>query len=200
MFYYSLCEMGFFQQFVRSQAGQGIDILSKIRAAGNYLRIVGGGITSPDCLLTSGEGFLRNYLLGKLWLADLFPELLPLNHCWLPDDFGQDPELPVAVKALGMTSISFSRLPGIPPSAGIHNTELETEMLTTGADFLWAASDKASTVYTHWMTGPVPGYFQGAGLAKSCGAQQDVVTSIQTFLGYNNVGLTQWTPPYSSTS
>lgn len=198
LYYYSLCEIGYFQKFVQTQIARGIEIVPKIRAAGQYLRIVGGGITSPDCLLSSGEAFLRNYLLGNLWLAHNLPELLPLKHCWLPDDFGQDPELPVAVQALGMTSIGFSRLPGIPPPPGVQQQELEIQLLTSGADFLWASSDNASIVYTHWMPGPVPGYYQGSGLAKSGGAQKQVVQAIQSFLAYNNKDLTTYTPPFSA--
>jgi alpha-mannosidase len=113
-YYYSLCEMGFFRKFIEAQTAQGVDIVRKIKEFGHHLRIVGGGMVSPDCLLSSGEGFLRNYLLGKLWLAEHFPNLLPLKHCWLPDDFGQDPELPVAVKALGMTSHLVFALAGNP--------------------------------------------------------------------------------------
>jgi alpha-mannosidase len=196
LYYYSVCEMGFFQKFVQTQIAQGIDILAKLRAAGSYLRIVGGGITSPDCLLCSGEGFLRNYLVGKLWLADVLPELLPLKHCWLPDDFGQDPELPVAVKALGMTSISFSRLPGIPPNGNsVNDPQLEMEMLTSGADFWWTCSDNASVVFTHWMPGPVPGYFQGGALSTCNGKP---VAAIQDFLQCNNPDLTTYTPPFSA--
>jgi Glycosyl hydrolases family 38 N-terminal domain len=147
LYYYSVCEIGYLQKFVEAQIAQGVDIISKLRAVGNYLRIVGGGITSPDCLLSDGEAFIRNYLVGKLWLAEALPELLPLRHCWLPDDFGQDPELPVAVKALGMRSIAFSRLPGIPPTKSITNQILEIEMLTSGADFHWVASDRVHRVY-----------------------------------------------------
>jgi len=197
-YYYSICEMGFFRKFISTQLEQGIDIVSKIHAMGSFLRIVGGGITSPDCLLSSGESFLRNYLLGKLWLAKLFPELLPLKHCWLPDDFGQDPELPVAVKAMGMTSISFSRLPGIPPSAGILDTALEMDFIRRGADFYWLASDQASSVFTHWMTGAVPGYYQGGDLASSDGIQSKIVSAIQGFLQYANVDLSTYTPPFSA--
>jgi glycosyl hydrolase family 38 len=150
-YYYSLSEMGFFQEFVNTKLEQGIDIVSQIRNFGKHLRIVGGGIVSPDCLLSSGEAFLRNYLLGKLWLANLFPELLPLKHCWVPDDFGEDPDLPIAAKALGMSSISFSRLPGIAPG-NWQQTELQTDVIAHGADFWWTASDNASTVRVRLQT------------------------------------------------
>ncbi|MGD0125138.1 MAG: hypothetical protein ABSF46_07270 [Terriglobia bacterium] len=202
-FYYSLCEMGFFKKFVDTQMANGVDVVAQIRAAGNYLRIVGGGITSPDCLVCSGEGFLRNYLVGKLWLASVFPELLPLKHCWIPDDFGQDPELPVAVQALGMTSIGFSRLPGITPgnpSSGISDTTLAEEMLSGSVDFWWSASDNASTVFAHWMPGGTTagqGYYQGGPGNGTTGLTGNVVSAIQNFLAYYNKDFTTFTPPFS---
>lgn len=194
-YYYSICEMGFFRKFISTQIENRVDMISILRGIGSFLRIVGGGITSPDCLLPSGEGLLRNYLLGKLWLAETLPELLPLKHCWLPDDFGQDPELPVAVKAMGMTSISFSRLPGIPPSPGIQDTALEERLVAQGVDFNWIASDRSS-VFTHWMTGPVPGYYQGGSLATSNGNEATIVSTLQDFLeGYNSSG--SYLPPFT---
>jgi alpha-mannosidase len=197
-YYYSLCEIGYLQKFVETKIAAGIDIVPILRKIGSYLRIVGGGITSPDCLLCSGEGFLRNYLVGRLWLADLLPKFLPLKHCWIPDDFGQDPELPIAAQALGMTSISFSRLPGLAPG-NTPDLSFQTEMLTSGADFWWTASDQASRVYTHWMPGvpPPPGYFQGGALESSNGDPDLVVAAIQAFLAYNNPDLTTFTPPFS---
>jgi alpha-mannosidase len=198
-YYYSLCETGYLQEFVNKN---GTEVISQLKAARNFLRIVGGGITSPDCLVCSGEGFLRNYLIGKLWLASVFPELLPLKHCWIPDDFGQDPELPVAVKALGMTSIGFSRLPGITPGnpdSGISDTSLAEVMLSGNVDFRWTASDNASTVLTHWMPGGKSagqGYYQGhhgGGTNLTAGA----VTAIQNFLAYYDKKFTDFTPPLS---
>jgi alpha-mannosidase len=197
-YYYSLCEIGYFQEFIETKIAAGVDIVPIIRKIGSYLRIVGGGITSPDCLLCSGEGFLRNYLLGKLYLAGLFPELLPLKHCWIPDDFGQDPELPIAAQALGMVSVSFSRLPGLAPG-NTPDLSFQTEMLTSGADFWWTASDNASRIYTHWMPAvpPDPGYFQGGALESSNGDPDQIVAAIQAFLAYNNPDLTTFTPPFS---
>jgi len=193
-YYYSLSEMGFFQEFVNTKLEQGVDIVSQIRNFGEHLRIVGGGIVSPDCLLSSGESFLRNYLLGKLWLASLFPELLPLKHCWVPDDFGQDPDLPIAAKALGMSSISFSRLPGIAPG-NWQQTELQTDVIAHGADFWWIASDNASTLFTHFMVGGT--YSHGANLATSNGVPAKVVSAIQTFLRHNDNAKTL-KPPFSA--
>ncbi|MFN8642543.1 MAG: hypothetical protein U0802_13145 [Candidatus Binatia bacterium] len=60
-YFYSIAEMGYLQRFVASRP----DRLPALHAVGNDLRIVGGGITSPDNLLPNGETFLRDYLVGK---------------------------------------------------------------------------------------------------------------------------------------
>ena len=205
-YYYSICEMAYLQAFVLTNPALAGVIASA--GANGYLRIVGGGITSPDCLVTSGEGFLRNYLVGKLWLAARFPgtNLAQLRHCWLPDDFGQDPELPIAVKAMGMESISFSRIPGYVPlstSAPANwNLELVNSLLTqgNGVDFYWQASDGASSVFTHWMPGGVPGYYQGSSLFEVQSDSTDqqpaaVIAAINQFLaGYTNQGAYAYSP------
>src|SRR5262249_18520118 len=126
------------------------------------LRIVGGGITSPDNLICAGEAFIRSYLFGRLWLGQKFPDLLPLKHCWIPDDFGQDPELPVLVPAMGMRRIAFTRLPGTPPAYS--NSTLSEQLLKDGVDFFWQSSDPGSKVYTHWLQGF---YTQGASVVVS---------------------------------
>jgi alpha-mannosidase len=180
-YYYSVCEMGYLQKFVSYQAQQGNDVVTAIRRAGASLRIVGGGITSPDNLVCSGEAFIRNYLLGKLWLKQTFPETLPLRHCWIPDDFGQDPELPVVVQALGMTSVAFWRLPQT-------NIQLCDTLLENGLDFFWQASDRGSKVYAHWLQG---GYGQGKKISDG-----DVIANINSYLESNSVNQSA-IPPYS---
>src|SRR5439155_9683307 len=63
-YYYSVAEMGYLQRFVEAHP----DRLDSLRAVGADLRIVGGGITSPDSLLPPGEAFIRDYLVGKHWV------------------------------------------------------------------------------------------------------------------------------------
>ena len=193
-YYYSLCEIGYLRSFVEATNRSDCDNRSLIGVIGDALRIVGGGITSPDCLVCSGEGFIRNYLVGKLWLMSNLPELPPLRHCWIPDDFGQDPELPVAVAALGLRTISFSRAPGLLP-ARIRGP-LQGDLLTNGVDFWWEASDGTS-VYAHWMPGVVPGYNQGTALSQSDGSEESIVAAISQFLSQYKLGdPTDWAPPY----
>jgi len=176
-YYYSICEMGYFQKFISYQAQQGKDVVSQFQSVGQSLRIVGGGITSPDNLVCAGEAIIRNYLLGRLWLGQMFPELLPLKHCWIPDDFGQDPELPVVVQAMGMLSIAFARTPCNAPAHP--NQQACAQFLQSGADFFWQSSDPNSKVYAHWLQG---GYPQGWDI----GSGQEALDNIYSYLQSNN--------------
>jgi len=182
---YSICEMDYLQEYVAYETGQGNNVIQQIQNVASQLAIIGGGITSPDNLLTSGEGFIRNYLLGKLWLSQNFSSLLPLQYCWIPDDFGHDPELPVTLQALGMIAASFERIPGIMGTA--LNPILSNVLMTQGLDFWWQASD-GSQVLAHWLRG---GYGQGAGIDSGGGPQQNIYTYLAS---YNQNG--SGNPPY----
>jgi len=157
-YYYSVAEMGFLARFVDAHPG----VRDTLRGVAPSLRIVGGGITSPDDLLPSGEAFIRDYLVGKTWVdANLG---LPLREAWLPDDFGHDAQLPIVLDAMGLTAVGFGRVLGAdrtlqsvglqPPSPGSLATKLLQE---DGLDFEWQAAD-GSQVLAHWMPG---GYCQG---------------------------------------
>ncbi|HXU36179.1 MAG TPA: hypothetical protein VN937_07420 [Blastocatellia bacterium] len=195
-YYYSICEMGYLQKFISYQAEQGNDVVSQFQAAGQSFRIVGGGITSPDNLVCAGEAFIRSYLMGRVWLGQVFPDLLPLKHCWIPDDFGQDPELPVAVQAMGLISIAFARLPGTAPA--FVSSKLKDQLLQNGVDFFWQSSDPGSKVYTHWLQG---GYPQGSGIDDNPSTQQpdpkSVLPNMFGYLASNNLNGSGY-PPYSA--
>ncbi|HEX6375320.1 MAG TPA: hypothetical protein VFZ91_06330 [Allosphingosinicella sp.] len=141
---YTVCEMGFFREFLANNPGQ----LAAIRALPNF-HVISGGITSPDCLVCSGEGFIRNYLVGQTWLSGIGMQAQP--HCWIPDDFGQDPELPALLQALGFVSVAFSRLSGSQSSAKSPPDRWSEQLYRTGLDFNWTASD-GSALLAHWLT------------------------------------------------
>jgi alpha-mannosidase len=134
-YYYSICEMGFLEGFAAKYPAT----FATLKQAGDNLRIVGGGITSPDNLLPDGECFIRNYLLGKQWL-DANLTGLSMNLAWLPDDFGHDSQLPVLMQALGFEGVGFGRIP---------QTEADS-LMNSGVDFIWQAAD-GSTTFAHWM-------------------------------------------------
>jgi hypothetical protein len=78
-----------------------------------------------------------------------------LQRCWLPDDFGQDPELPVGVQALGMRSIAFSRLPGIPPQgSSIQDPQLKNQLVSDG----WIFSGPRLTMPPRYVPTGCPGW------------------------------------------
>lgn len=176
---YTVCEMGFFRRFLEENPQQ----IAAIQQLGQRFALIGGGVTSPDCLVCSGEGFIRNYLIGRSWVAGAL-QTVAAPHAWLPDDFGQGPELPVLLQALGFKGMAFSRLPG---TSSFPNDALKNDMLRNGFDFFWQASD-GSTVFAHYL---VDSYALGDAI------RNQGVGAISTFLGdYNMSGSP--VPPYSA--
>jgi alpha-mannosidase len=134
---YSTTEIAFLKGFAGLPEFE--DTYEKLRSVGGRLCVVGGGITSPDNLLPSGEAFIRNYLTGQRWLRESNPDLLPLSQAYLPDDFGHDSQLPVVLEAMGMGGVAFSRLPpAVAPQL--------TGPTGVGVDFTWLASDGSATL------------------------------------------------------
>ncbi len=149
-YFYSIAEMGYLQRFVTQHP----ELLQPLKDAGQDLRIVGGGITSPDNLLPSGEAFIRDYLVGKTWVDATLG--LPIRQAWLPDDFGHDAQLPIMLEAMGFQGVGFARVPGVdttvryighdppPPQSAA------AQLLQEGIDFVWQARDGSQTL-AHWM-------------------------------------------------
>lgn len=165
---YSLCEMDYFRQYLTDNPDRVADFQAVVR----QLMLAGGGITSPDSLLPHGEAFIRNYLAGRMWLQNTISGLLPIRVCWIPDDFGHDPELPATLTALGMTAVSFSRVPGNATAAP--TPTLMSQMYQQGLDFYWQASDQSS-IFAHFLQG---GYAQGSGISGANGP----ITNIQSYI------------------
>jgi alpha-mannosidase len=174
-YHYSICEIGFLRAFAAARPAEFATLLQEGVANGN-LRIAGGGITSPDNLLTHGEAFIRTFLLGHGWLAANCPGVPPPVTCWLPDDFGHDPELPVVVEAMGLSAAGFERVPGFGPSDMPTTTvsggpSLATVVGDEKIDFVWTAAD-GSSIVAHWLIG---GYYLGHEIAST--------NDIDTYLG-----------------
>jgi alpha-mannosidase len=151
-FVFALAEMGYFRRYFVDTPGAATQVL----AAGSALSLMGGGITSPDNLLSHGEAFIRNYLLGTQWLGSLGLESARAPVAWLPDDFGHDTQLPVVLAAMGMTAVGLSRVPGSPqgspdvqPLDGSPNVATQLNQ-TAGLVFPWIAGD-GSVVLCHFM-------------------------------------------------
>lgn len=156
-YYYSVAEMGYLARFVQAHP----ELLEPLRSVGDDLRLVGGGVTSPDSLLPPGESFIRDYLVGKHWVDSMLG--LPIRAAWLPDDFGLDAQLPIVLEAMGLGSVGFGRVPGVDSSARSLGAQppvpgsIAATLLNDGLDFRWRAAD-GSEVLAHWMPG---GYCQG---------------------------------------
>ena len=185
-YYYSIAEVGYLQEFAADPAGQ----FATLQGVGDLLRIVGGGITSPDNLLPHGETLLRNFVIANAWLLTNFPAapssglpaLPALRQVWIPDDFGHDAQFPILMEAMGLQGVGFSRIPGDPqqywsfkdpklkPSGISGGPDMAAWLLVfgdsnkehLGTDFIWQASD-GSTTLAHFMQA---GYFQGAGISS----------------------------------
>lgn len=175
-YYYSICEMGFFEGAVQLNPSLTQNFRANI---GDRLRIVGGGVTSPDNLLPHGEAILRNYLVGQEWMQRTFG--LPLRQVYVPDDFGNDSQFPVLIAAMGLMGVSFSRIPGgpvqqNPPAEPIHGgPSLHTQLVTDGVDFVWEAADGSTTI-AHYLQHH---YNQGHDI------DDDVLSNIQDYVTEN---------------
>lgn len=164
---YSVCETGFLRGFADGYPA-GFKTLLANGVANGSLRFTGGGITSPDNLVTHGEAFIRCYLLGHLWLAASCPGLPAPVTAWIPDDFGHDPELPVVLQAMGLVAAGFERIPGYDGNQQWKNLVggkpgMAATLAAGQIDFTWTASD-GSAVAAHWLIG---GYGQGNEVAQT---------------------------------
>jgi alpha-mannosidase len=160
LYSFSVCEMGFLRAFAEACP----TAFSKFASNSARVHLCGAGITSPDNLLPHGEAFVRNYLVGRAWAEGAMPNVT-ISQSYLPDDFGHDPELPVALQAMDMQATGFARLPGatnnnMNPNASADGTQLQATTLIDSAliDFTWCASD-GSTVLAHYMSA----WYGGAG-------------------------------------
>lgn len=195
-YYYSIAEIGYLKKFASDQPAP----FQTLQNVGALLRIVGGGITSPDNLLSHGETLLRNFLIANTWLLSSFPAqpsgglppLPALQQVWTPDDFGHDSQFPILMEAMGLQGVGFSRLPGDPQqywtfgndSAGLSGGSqmaawqlaLGDDSGNKGVDFIWQAAD-GSTTLAHFMQA---GYFQGQSITSS-----DAVSQIENCFDTN---------------
>lgn len=177
---YAFCEMAYLQQFLASSSQPSPWTLP----AG--FNVSTGGITSADNLLTHGETFIRNYLIGRQWIhANL--NVIPSDYMWVPDDFGHDAQLPIVLQAMGFRGAGFWRIPVNAPNAPSANSSAPSSKLqNTGVDFTWKAAD-GSSIQAHWL---LNSYCQGnnalgsdADLVWGSTAQTDINTLVQESLG-----------------
>jgi alpha-mannosidase len=119
------------------------------------LRIAGGGLSSPDTLLPTGEALIRDWLQGINYTRDSFG-IRPVA-AWQPDSFGHSPSLPAILAALGYEAVSFARVDGNETNTRFQGIQdplagSTAEMLRQkkAIDFIWDGDD-GSEVLAHWM-------------------------------------------------
>ena len=153
---YSVAEMAYLQHHLEKHPEE----LAVWRDAAqrDALRIVGGGMTSPDTLLPETEMLFRDYLYGVQFAEDRLGA--HPRAAWLPDSFGHAGTVPDLLSAAGFSSVGFARIDGAPtlfekifhpergPKAGSTAEHLQQ---IGSADFLWRGSGGAS-VLAHYMT------------------------------------------------
>lgn len=141
---YNLCELAWLRDYLQEYPEKLAVFQSFDR---RQFQLMGGGITSPDNLVCNGELFIRNYLLGRIYAKKNGLSHLVSNVCWIPDDFGHDPQLPVVVEAMAMKGAAFWRVPGNQPEVPGPISPLDgspsiaTQLTTNGVTFLWQAND-----------------------------------------------------------
>jgi alpha-mannosidase len=151
---YTFCEMGFLRRYLHDNPKQAGTI--KEFPAGAF-NISSGGIVSADNLLSHGEAFIRNYLIGRQWVEGALG-ITPSLQMWIPDDFGHDAQLPVVLQAMGFMGAGFWRIPAgvgapnVDPSytvcSNAANVFLDAQV---GLDFTWQAAD-GSSIQAHWLS------------------------------------------------
>lgn len=151
-FRYSFTEAGFLRAFAQVAPGD----FETFAANADRVHLAGGGITSPDSVLAHGEAFVRNYLAGRAWAAAALPGAT-IGQCYVPDDFGHDPELPVTLQAMGLDAVAFARLPGMQyagqdPATAPDGSPLQATTLVDDGmiDFTWRGAD-GSAVHAHYL-------------------------------------------------
>ncbi len=113
----------------------------------------GGMWVEADCNLTSGEGFVRQFLYGKRFLKNEFD--VDSKILWLPDVFGYSAALPQILKKCGIdyfmtTKISWNNFDRIPNDTfiwqGIDGTDVFTHFVCV-ADILAASKNEGTSTY-----------------------------------------------------
>jgi hypothetical protein len=155
--FYSVAEMAYLQNHLLLHPEE----LAPLRAASRRgaLRVVGGGMTSPDTLLPEPEMLFRDLLYGVRFAEDTL-DAHP-KAAWLPDSFGHAATVPDVLAAAGFTSVAFSRIDGsrdiyqelfdptLPPSPGSTAALLK---LLGSADFVWQGVG-GGKVLGHFLAG-----------------------------------------------
>ncbi|MBQ4047810.1 MAG: alpha-mannosidase [Clostridia bacterium] len=123
--------------FVKEDYPEVYERIKAAIAAGRW-EVDGGMWVEADCNLTSGEGFVRQFLYGTRFFREEFGK--ECKMLWLPDVFGYSASLPQILKQFGLDYFT---------TAKINNNEYNCMPHDT---FTWQGID-GSEVFTHLITG-----------------------------------------------
>jgi hypothetical protein len=155
--FYSIAEMAYLQRHLQAHPEELAALQADARRGA--LRIVGGGMTSPDTLLPESEMLFRDLLRGVRFSEDTFG--VTPTAAWLPDSFGHAGTVPDVLAAAGFTSVGFSRIDGSPTifqkvfhpdTPPLPGSTAEMLQQIGSADFTWHGSGGA-TVLGHFIAG-----------------------------------------------
>lgn len=137
------------------------------------LEITGGEETIPDNNLVSGEGLVRNVLLGRLWFEETLGATATVAN--FDDSFGQMWQLPQVISQFGYTSYRDTRTPGLDPKTAAPGVEWEG---LDGSRIFYLPTHASLTEFTHICNLPVvysPQERLEASLQEACALDLPVV-------------------------
>ncbi|MCL4557635.1 MAG: hypothetical protein M1491_03240, partial [Deltaproteobacteria bacterium] len=174
-YYYSICEIAFLKKYWDDHPEDHARIVKYLR--NGHLRIVGGGMTSPDTNLPTGEALVMDWLYGNRWVYDI-AGIKPVT-AWQPDSFGHAESLPDILSSLEYRYVGFSRVPGNADmsqwlgSAPITPNSFAALLFSTGSiDFVWKGIGGAE-VLAHF----IPGSYGDGDALYSGGTNQTYINS-----------------------
>src|SRR5262245_24473276 len=155
--FYSIAAMAYLQRHVATHPEE----LAALRAAAEtgQLRVVGGGLTSPDTLLPETEMLARDFLYG-IQFAETALDAHP-RAAWLPDSFGHGAATPDLLSAAGYASVAFARIDGAPTltdqifgkrTAPLPDSTAGLLAKLGSADFVWRGSG-GGEILAHYLAG-----------------------------------------------
>lgn len=103
----------------------------------------GIGLVEPDCVMSSGEGLIRNLLMGAALTEELFPGYQG-DTFFVPDSFGFSGNLPQILKGCGVSYFVTSKLGWNDTNRFPYDT------------FIWEGID-GSTIKAHMVQGAYEG-------------------------------------------
>ncbi len=180
-YYYSICEVAYLKKFWDEHPEDHAKIIKYLKDG--QLRIVGGGMTSPDTNIPTGEALMMDWFYGNQWVYNI-AGVKPVT-AWQPDSFGHAQSLPDILGSLGYKYVGFSRVPGVESMSQWYGyvppdpNSFAAKLISNGSlDFVWKGIGGAE-VLAHFVIGS---YGFGDALYAATGT-----TSVSVFNKFINI-------------